>query len=139
MGFIEDKRTNLSFAKLLSATFGLTYVPASKRRMDGVGMIQNALNYQLQGIDMIRPPEMYYFNHCSRTIWETQHWQWQEYAGKSQERHKKSGTPQDKDDHFMEALGRVFLDNARFQERQRSIVERSIDQSEIDIDDDPFN
>ena len=139
LGFIEDKRTNLSFAKLLSVTFGLTYVPASKRRMDGVGMIQNALNYQLQGIDMIRPPGMYYFNHCSRTIWETQHWQWQEYAGKSQERHKKSGTPQDKDDHFMEALGRVFLDNARFQERQRSIVERSIDQSEIDIDDDPFN
>ena len=139
LGFIEDKRTNLSFAKLLSAKFGLVYQPASKRRMDGVGMIQNALSYQLKGSDMIRPPGIYYMNHCSRTIWETQHWQWQEYAGKSQERHDKSGKPQDKDDHFMEALGRVFLDNAQFQERQRSIIERSIDDTSIIVDDDPFN
>ena len=139
LGFIEDKRTNLSFAKLLSATYGLVYQPASKRRMDGIVMIQDALNYQLMGSDMIRPPGMYYMNHCSRTIWETLHWQWQEYAGKSQERHKRSGTPQDKDDHFMEALGRVFLDNAQFQDRRESIVERSLDRITQEVEDDPFN
>ena len=139
LGFIEDKRTNLSFAKLLSATYNLTYQPASKRRMDGVNMIQDALNYQLKGNDMIRPPGIYYFNSCPRTIWETQHWQWQEYAGKSQERHGKSGKPQDKDDHFMESLGRVFLDNPQFQERQRTIIERSLDQTVSVTNDDPFN
>jgi len=139
LGFIEDKRTNLSFAKLLSVTYGLTYQPASKRRMDGVNMIQDALNYQLKGNDMIKAPGIYYFNSCPRTIWETQHWQWQEYAGKSQERHDKSGKPQDKDDHFMEALGRVFLDNPEFRERPRTIIERAIDQSGDVVDDDPFN
>ena len=139
LGFIEDKRTNLSFAKLLSATYGLVYEPASKRRMDGIGMIKDALSYQLKGSDMIKPPGIYYFNSCPRTIWETQHWQWQEYSGKSQERHGKSGTPQDKDDHFMEALGRVFLDNAQFKDRPRTIVERAIDENTLIVDDDPFN
>ena len=102
-------------------------------------MIADALHYQLKGNDMIQAPGIYYMNHCDRTIWETQHWQWQEYAGKSQDRHGKSGSPQDKDDHFMEALGRVFLDSPQFQERQDSIIQRAIDPIISESDDDPFN
>lgn len=116
----EDQHTevgNNSLAKKL-ALKGLDYIPASKERTNGIRLIGNALDYQMLGEskEFLKPPMLYVFDTCLRTIWEFEHWQYNEWSGKAAERKNQSEKPQDKDDHMMENLGRSFLDEIAFEE-----------------------
>lgn len=97
---------------------GLEYQPASKKRTEGIKLIRNALSYQITEVNgakqFVKPPMLYVFDNCVRTIWEFEHWQWNEWTGKSSETKDKSEKPQDKDDHMMENLGRSFLNDPGF-------------------------
>lgn len=99
---------------------GLEYIPASKKRGTGITLIKDALDYEMLGesSEFIKPPILYVFDTCVRTIWEFEHWQWNEYTGKAAEKHNSSEKPVDKDDHMMEDLGRFFLDEPQFEEMQ---------------------
>jgi len=115
--WVEDQHTRMTLYKMLYER-GLTYIPASKDRSHGTTLVQNALDYQVVRIgeseEMVKPPMLYVFDTCVRTIWEFEHWQYSEWTGKAKERKDPSEKPQDKDDHQMENIGRAFLDEIPF-------------------------
>lgn len=113
--FIEDQHTNQSLAKVLRS-LGLDYLPASKSRTLAIQKIHDALDFRQSGEQITRPPELYVFDTCQRTIWEFEHWQYQEYTGKTAERKSPSEKPMDRDDHAMECLGRALIDNPKWSE-----------------------
>ena len=135
--FIEDKRTGDSFANLLSREYGLNFEAGSKRRADAVRQMQDAFHYELAGGDMIVKPMLLVSSTCERFLWELRHWQWQEYTGKTADKRGANPRPEDKNDHFIEAVGRVLLEGAHF-------VERTYDNKQEgnsfvdDVSDDPF-
>ena len=57
---------------------------------------------------------LYIFETCERTIWEFEHWQYNEYSGKAADRKDQSEKPQDKDDHMIENLGRALIHETDF-------------------------
>ncbi len=117
IAWVEDQHTSMTLSKMLQER-GLTYIPASKDRSHGTTLVQNALDFQVVQIgkteEMVKPPMLFVFDTCVRTIWELEHWQYQEWTGKSKERKDPSEKPQDKEDHMMENLGRAFLDEVPF-------------------------
>ncbi|OQB04538.1 MAG: hypothetical protein BWY21_02071 [Parcubacteria group bacterium ADurb.Bin216] len=124
----------ISFAKLLKDKYGIVYEPASKRRADGVSMIREALRYNYQAGVWNKYPSLFVFPNCTQTQWEFLNWMWDEWSGITAEKKDPKATPQDRNDHFMEALGRVFLSGVEFSDTksevmrvaQSSIVEESI-------------
>lgn len=116
--FITDQHTNNSLNQriLQLSNYSLRYTPASKERTMAVVRTKDALNYQILNGNMVEAPELYVFDTCIRTIYELEHWQYNEYTGKAAERKHQSEKPQDKDDHMMENLGRVLIDEPKFYE-----------------------
>jgi phage terminase large subunit-like protein len=138
-GFIEDKRTGDSFAGLLSREYGLNFEPASKRRTDAIRMMKDAFHYEIAGGDMIIKPMLLTFSTAERFIWEVLHWQWQEYTGKTAEKRSKNPRPEDKNDHAIEAVGRVLLERPVFIEKPLNLKGESGNTFEQSINLDPFN
>ena len=114
--YIEDQHTGRSLANDL-AKMGLRYLPASKDRTHAIEMINQALSYREMNGKVVMQPELYIFDTCHRMIWELEHWQYQEYSGKTAEFKSRSEKPMDKDDHCIECLGRTLIDNPVFIEK----------------------
>lgn len=93
---------------------GLTYLPATKQRAMADRRIINALSYTETNGHMIKAPELYIFDTCGRTIWEMEHYRWQEFTGKSADLHNPKEAPVDKDDHMVENLGRALYNEISF-------------------------
>lgn len=109
----QHEETGKSLAKKL-ADYGLTYGEASKSRAMSDRRIESAMNYvEINGY-MQKAPEVYIFDTCQRTIFEFEHYRWQEYTGKSAENHDPHPKPVDKDDHQIENLGRALFNEPRF-------------------------
>ncbi len=113
----SSDRSDVTLASRLDL-LGLTYMQASKQRTMGIQLIQDALFYQANevsgSLEFIQEPMLYVFETCERTIYEFEHWQYSEYSGKGADKKDQSEKPMDKDDHMMENLGRVFLDEPSF-------------------------
>jgi phage terminase large subunit-like protein len=122
----HDKRQGETQARSLMdrmADYGLYYVPASKRRAEADRRIEDALSYaEVNGI-MIKAPELYVFDTCKVTIFEMEHYRWDEHVGKSADKHDRKEKPIDKDDHMIENLGRILLDEHTFRPRERRVNE----------------
>lgn len=131
--YIEDQHTNKSLAKDLY-TLGLNYLPASKSRSHAIQSIHNALDYREMGGTVTKPPELFIFDTCLRTIWELEHWQYHEYKGKTAEYKARSEKPMDKDDHIMECLGRALIDQPRYYEPERAVNNSVIQQTHPTLD-----
>ena len=124
--FNVDKRIELtgkygdikgvSFAQILHEKYGLKYEPASKRRADGITMIRESLRYNFQAGKWIQYPKLFVFPHCTRHRWEFVNWMWDDWRGVTAERKDPRDKPQDKNDHFMENLGRFFLEGVVYSE-----------------------
>lgn len=93
---------------------GLTYLEATKARTMSDRRIQNALSYVEVNGYMMKAPEVYIFDTCVRTIFEIEHYRWQEYTGKSADLHNAKEAPVDKDDHMIENLGRALYNEPVF-------------------------
>ena len=61
-------------------------------------------------------PELYVFNTCERTIWEFGMYQWDEWRGPTKQDKTPKERPKDKDDHMMENLYRLILQNPRYRD-----------------------
>jgi len=122
LAFIEDNHTKRSLAKDLDR-LGLRYLPASKSRTHAIQSIHDNLDYRESAGELIKRPMLFIFNTCLRTIWEMEHWQYNEWTGKTAESRSRSEKPQDKDDHMMECLGRALIDNPTFTELEREYTE----------------
>ena len=131
--YIEDQHTNRSLAKDLES-MGLAYLPASKNRTHAIQRIHTALDYRLAGDELIKAPELYIFDTCKRTIWEMEHWQYNEWTGKTAEKKDRSEKPQDKDDHMMENLGRALIDQPTFFEMPKPQFDTVIQQPTPTLD-----
>ena len=121
----SSERSDVTLASRLSE-LGLHYMPASKQRSLGITLINDALAYQgnlVNGVmEFTQEPMLYVFETCVRTIWEFEHWQYNEYTGKGADKKDQSEKPQDKDDHMMENLGRVLLDEPKWRMYEGSKV-----------------
>lgn len=108
---------------------GLNFVAGSKRRADGIRLIRDALNYQMVGGLVKVPPKLYVFENCVHFIYEIEHWQWEEWSGKSAEKKDAREKPQDKNDHLLEDLGRILLEEPRFEEYIEDAEYREVETS----------
>jgi phage terminase large subunit-like protein len=114
--FNRDQHLNpedRNLAEMLAEN-GLTYMPAPKQRTAADKRIEMAINYQEANGHMIRPPELYIFDHCKRTIWEFEHWRWDEWEGKTGDKRDRKEKKVDKDDHMIENLGRALILEPQF-------------------------
>ena len=110
---IEDQHTQASLARRLEE-YGLTYREATKMRTLADRRISDALSYQEVNGEMIKAPELYIFENCQRTIYEFEHYRWDEWLGKSADKHDQKQKPVDKDDHMIENVGRGLFSEPVF-------------------------
>lgn len=115
--FNQDKRSEdgRSYAEKLSAV-GITYRKASKNRQFAVKRTQDALSFVKRGDQYVKPPELSVFNTCTGHHHEFTHWQWENYRGRALYEKNPKPKPVDKDDHFMENVGRLLLEEYQFEE-----------------------
>lgn len=118
----STEKEGISFAKLLKDKYNLVYEPASKRRADGISMIRESLRYNYQAGTWNKYPSMFVFPHCTQTQWEFMNWMWDEWSGITAEKKDPRPKPQDKNDHFMEALGRVELSGITYTEPKKEVM-----------------
>lgn len=112
---------------------GLTYLAAPKQRAAADKRIQTALNYTKSGENhIIRPPEVFIFENCTRTIWEMQHYRWDEWKGKTGENRNRKEKPVDKDDHMIECLGRALISGHVFYEKPANNYTGAISNADLD-------
>lgn len=104
----EDNPTQATLAYRLSE-LGLDYMKATKDRDAANRRIADALDFEERGDKIILPPELYIFDTCQRTIWEIEHWQYDEWHGKTADRKSPKEKPEDKNDHMIECLGRILV------------------------------
>lgn len=95
---------------------GLTFDLGSKERNNAINQTKNFLNYQENNGLMIIPPQLFCFETCQRHIYEFEHWQWDEWRGRTAENKSAKEKPVDKDDHVMENVGRILLEGSVFEE-----------------------
>lgn len=118
--FVEDQHHETSLAKKLE-DFGLYYREAPKQRQLANRRLGDALSYQKQNNEFIVTPELYVFNTCNNFIYEIEHWIWDEYKGKTADNKDPKQTPIDKDDHFIENVGRALVINPEFESIRRDV------------------
>ena len=109
--WVQDKHNEEEERCLASDLYnlGLEYEPASKTRKKANRRIADALDYEMVGDEMLVAPELYIFDTCVRTIFEISHLIWSDWRGKSSELKNPLEKPVDKDDHEIENLGRLLL------------------------------
>lgn len=116
--FVEDKHRenphDETLAMELANKYGLQYQKATKARTRANKRIEDALDYDQVGNDIIRAPELYIFDTCHRLIQELEHLIWDDWRGRAAERKSPMEKPVDKDDHMIENLGRILVQELPF-------------------------
>lgn len=111
--FVEDKHQNAPEQQTLAIqlwNLGLDYQRATKDRTRADRRIKDAIDYtQAPDGSFIVAPELYVFDTCHRVIWEFEHYQWDEWRGQDSSRKTPKEKPLDKDDHMMENIGRLLV------------------------------
>jgi phage terminase large subunit-like protein len=114
--FVEDQHENDEAKKTLAkklSSYGLNYVPATKLREQSDKEIEDALTYSKikvgEAKEFIRKPDLYIFDTCQRTIFEFEHYSWDDWSGRSAEKHNQKEKTIDKDDHAIENIGRILI------------------------------
>lgn len=115
--FTEDQHEGGSLSKKLQS-HGLHYFAGSKRRSDATQAIKDALHYVESAGEIVSPPQIYICDTCPRTIWEVSHWKYSEWASKTQTKKAPSEKPEDKNDHCIEAMGRILLEAPQWYEEE---------------------
>jgi len=115
--FVQDQHTEKSLATKLSE-YGLHYLEATKTRTLSDKRIEDSLTFKkinLNGAEeFIKYPELYIFDTCQRTIYEFEHLRWDEWTGKMSERKDQKEKTVDKDDHMIECVGRILIQEPQF-------------------------
>ena len=115
--FVEDKHQDNPEEQTLYAKLcdlGLEYQKATKNRRRADRRLKDAFDYEMKGEDIIVAPELYIFDTCKRTIWEVEHLVWDEWRGTASERKSPKEKPVDKDDHMIENMGRLLVQEPVF-------------------------
>lgn len=113
--FVVDKHTGHSLASDL-LEYDLEYEPGSKARTDAIRLIRDKINYQYVNGEWVTQPKLLSFDTCFRANWEMGHWQWENWQGKTATYKSLKEKPVDRDDHMIENLGRILIENIEFEE-----------------------
>jgi phage terminase large subunit-like protein len=99
---------------------GLVYQEATKMRAMSDKRIEDALTFQKIKLgdheEFVKAPELYIFDTCVRTIYEFEHLRWDEWTGKIAEKKDQKEKTIDKDDHTIENIGRLLIQEPVFRE-----------------------
>lgn len=138
--FIADQHTGKSLITRLESFYPFNYLEATKARTASDRRIADALDFQKVGDEFIISPELYIFDTCQRTIWEIEHYRWDEWVGKAVDKHNQKQKPVDKDDHMIESIGRILIQEPVFEPwvTDRDL-ERYEDNDGVFGSDDPFD
>jgi phage terminase large subunit-like protein len=116
--FVQDQHQIDPEAQTLAGKLlndhGIEYRPATKDRDAANRRIKDALDYEMKGEEILYAPELYIFDTCLRTIYEIEHYQWDEWHGKISERKDPREKAMDRDDHMIENLGRILVQEPVF-------------------------
>lgn len=110
---------------------GIHYLLATKQRAQSDKAIEEALGYTMVQGEMLVAPKLYIFSSCKQLIWELEHLRWQERSAKSADTKAAPEKPVDKDDHFIEDLGRILIQRPQFEPMP---VTSMIEESEGSLD-----
>jgi|GEM_PF-2325647 len=91
----------------LFADYGFRCNAGSKNRDAGILLMQNHLDYDLEAG---RFPNIFVFDDMQGVIHQILHYQWDEFPLKTQQKHDVKQVPIKKDDHFIEGIHRILLD-----------------------------
>ena len=117
LAYVEDKHQDNPEEQTLFGrlwNLGLEYEKATKDRRAADRRIKDAFDYELKGEELIVAPELYVFDTCKRTIWEIEHLIWDDWRGTAAERKSPMEKPVDRDDHMIENLGRILVQEPEF-------------------------
>ena len=115
--FDDQHRKENSVGEQLLA-LGEHYIKGSKDLMGGIKRTNDALDYQEVNGDMLRPPEIYFFDTVPIMIKQLDEYVWQEWKGASKDNKKKNPNPRDINDHQPENLHRLLLSEPIFVQPQ---------------------
>lgn len=109
----------VSLAEDLKNKHNLNYVAASKERHLAVKKTKEAFRYQMVNGQFIKRPKLYIFNTCPNLIMEIKTWMYKPDSKKFLEYKEKYQKFVDKDDHLIEALGRIIVEDPVFEEPKK--------------------
>jgi len=123
--FNESKHEQHNVATKLSE-YWLNYQPAPKTRNLSDKRIWTALHYHKVGDNIIKPPELYVFDTCKNMVYEFWHYRWDDWSWKNKDKHWLKEKPLDKDDHYIECLWRILINEPRFIPYQTENINNNI-------------
>jgi len=138
--FNEDQHADIPHTSLgvKLQGYGLNYQEASKTRTMSDKRIEDALTYQKINLngqeEFIKAPELYIFDNCKRTIFEFEHLRWDEWSGKQAEKKDQKEKTIDRDDHTIENIGRLLIQEPQFLE-----IPQNNNQTNEDLNYDPYD
>lgn len=91
----------------LFADYGVRCNAGSKNRDAGILLMQNHLDYDLEAG---RFPNLFVFEDLTGVIHQIFHYQWDEFPLKTQQKQDQKQSPIKKDDHYIEGIHRILLD-----------------------------
>ena len=95
------------------AEMGLRCRPGSKNRDSGILLTQAAIQHDVEkGLY----PELYFFDDLPGIHYEMMHYIWEDWQRKTQQYRNEKQVPRDKDDHFIEGLHRIMIDNPVYED-----------------------
>lgn len=109
MAFVKDQTKDVPVLQEQLAAKGLYFEAASKDLSTGILRVQQSLKYGKEDGVIIKPPELYVVDTCSRVDWEFKRYVWSEWSPSMSENKSPRSHPKDKDDHMMECLYRLLL------------------------------
>jgi phage terminase large subunit-like protein len=116
-GFNNDTRSSEKPFGDRMLSHGLRYYPGSKDLIGGIRALDNAFNYEMKNGVMVKPPEVYIFSSCGHTIKELENYVWDEFVGRGSDMKDPKPKPKDKNDHNVENLHRLIIEDFRWYPR----------------------
>lgn len=110
----SDKRTEEKSYGLRLLDLGLRFELGSKDLIGGIRRTDEALRFEKKENIFIKEPELYIFDTCVRTIKEFENYVWDEYRGRTADERDSKPRPKDKNDHFIENIHRLLLEEFKF-------------------------
>ena len=94
---------------------GIDYRPGSKDLTGSIRRTDDALYYEEKNNTLVVPPEVYIFDTCKVTRNQLISYVWDDYSGKTADHKQPKPKPKDKDDHHVENLHRLLMENYQFE------------------------
>lgn len=116
--FNVDDRTGEKSVADKFADEKIFYRRGSKDLVGCIRRMDDALSYVERGGEMVKAPEVYWFDTCQSAIKQMDNYVWDEYRGKNADEKQGKGKPKDKDDHLVEDAHRLLKEEYRFREKE---------------------